>query len=324
MEFTLDQLLKDFNLIKQHILESVKPRIQEISEFKECKTRNQHFTGFFRRQKHELVEKYTPIKGQDHSPIIEYTFTKAAIDEFQRWQQVVSLKRCLDFFHSEKRPPINRKNLHELRTMHLQESKKFLDNVSAYGDIDLLEKLEPKKLYLAIITSLALDSIIRIADEISDENEDKIEDVMSHLDRLKPEHFIPESLNNRFNSATPLELIDFFADLKKVAIGQVNPIVSNLDFNKLIESICNNYILEDPIDSNLNKKQQTVLRRLFFDFFDHFSPIDQTRTPSLKLNKIEYLKFIQSFKYYQGVVTPSWVDNTTANKQKKTLKEILA
>jgi molybdopterin converting factor small subunit len=324
-EITGRQITEDVEAKKKEIVSELKTKIPEYQTYKRVDDRNYFFEGYFYQKLNKLIEVIEDIPDTDKHYVHEKIFTKDLLSSFYGWYDSLSSESIPLFFQKEKIVGLEgSKNLYDLQKSYLPRIK--TDNPSLFLDRDLIESLDIERIYALVIEGTALRELDEAVKKIPNSQANKIESFINQIlvDNKTDPYWELRELQNKFNSATFDELIEFFGDLRKVAKGQSESILSDEDFVKLLKAILSNKLLDEAIIPKINNAHRSVLRRLMYDFWVDFSERDIKRLTDPPLKR-DYIPFACLFSFFfdkRG--NKAFIDDTNESNQRRQLKTILA
>ncbi|MEP4532107.1 MAG: hypothetical protein ABJ004_03405 [Cyclobacteriaceae bacterium] len=318
-ELTVQKINDDIANKRIEILEDVKKELPKFQIYKDISDQNYHFQGYFNLRRSGLFEVTLKVEG-DTTFTRTNTFIKACAEEFDSWRNSLTSSFLPEYFKKNKSDVLSdRNNLWDLRDIHLHKLQQLGEKTGLYADRELLLNPELNKLYEVIIEAHVLKDMFVKVESMNVDDPNMIDNFLN--DTQDPFQELRE-LENKFNTASVGELINFFSVLRKEVRGQSGPIASNQDIVNLVKSILSKQVKKGSIKPNLVSSDYPAVRRLFFDFYNEFKERDKYQIEPM-LRKQDYLKFIENFEpFKEATSSDSWIKDTNPKKQSTTLTEL--
>lgn len=316
-EITLERIKKDLITKKEAIQSDVRAEIPKFEINEDQNDINRAFRGYFNLRLRDLLQVVVKVEA-DTTFTRPNTFTQAVVEEFDRWNYSLKDSFLPEFFKKAKNELLaKKKNLWDLREIHIHLFQQMGPETGEYADRDLLVNPDLEKLYDIVIESYILKEMFEKAKAMNIEDPKMIDKFLGETSDPFQEL---RGLENKFNTANVGELINFFSVLRKEVRGQSGPIASDQDIVNLVKSILSNQVKKGSIKPNLVSSDYPALRRLFFDFYIEYKEGDKYHIEPM-LRKEDYLKFIEIFEPFVDCTSnENWIKYTTSKNQTTTLK----
>lgn len=293
--------------------------------FRRPSDQNFHFRSFFNLRLRNLYEYSEPDdKNPANSKVYLNTITRSLCEAFIRVCTMLTEDNLPKFFDSSVTMPPGYMTCHQIVAVHRQELARNQHTTSDYADSHLLTNFNIGEFYPVLVRSYCLEIMKQEIESLAIDDSDFISQALKTLTvkNLSETAKALEGLSNKFNAASVQELVDFFSILKFRIRGYAEPIITEEDFESLVNSICSNEIAKDKINLNVPDYRLAQIRRLFYDFYATFRTRDLEAYLSTPLKKKDYLKFIENFRQFQGYSSSvSWVKKTTPDNQRNSLEK---